>query len=94
MENIIQGIPPALALAGFTFVLFALVIWKRSSYIGGVSRRGVRNMILLGGVLFLVVLPLVWAVVPQPSIAENIGVALFIAIFVTGTSIAMWMGAT
>ncbi len=94
MEDSIQSAIPVLALAGFALVLFTLVIWKRSSCVGGLGRRGMRNVILLGVILFVVLLPLVLITLPQRTIAENIGFALFVAIFLTGTSVAMWMGGT
>ncbi len=94
MEDSTSEALPILALAGFTLVTFVLVLWRRSSQAGGLSRRGVRNMGLLVGALFLVLLPLVLMALPERPVIENIGLALWIAIFITGTGVAMWLGGT
>lgn len=94
MDDPTPGALPVFAYAGFTLLMFALVIWKRSSRVGGLSPRGMRNLALLVGVLFLVLLPLVLVALPERPMIENIGLALWIAIFVTGTGVAMWLGGT
>ena len=91
MEEFRSGARPILDLAVFTIADVTLAAWELSSRTGGLGRRAIHNSVLLGGVLFLVLVPILWLAMPDSSIIEHAAFALFLAGLAVGTVVTAWL---